>query len=119
MATSGNSVGAIWTFFYVTASNGAFLGSTDNWVPGTFTVLGVNNGNPIWGWLQIGLGSTAGNFNPTIISFTYDDAATNADPFEKPIGGFVVPEPSSAALLALGATGVLANRRRRRKHKSA
>ena len=72
------------------------------------------NATRIYGWLQVEFGASDGNYDPRLISFTYDNAATGTTPFIKPIGGFVVPEPSSAALLALGAAGVLAQRRRRR-----
>ena len=101
--------GGIWTFLVSSDANeGALFNSTDNWVPGTFQVNGVNGGNPIWGWLHVGLGSASAP-SPEIISFTYDNEATDTTAFAKPIGGFsvatAVPEPSSLSLLALLAMG--------------
>jgi len=100
---------------------GAVLNSSDNWLPGRFRVNGVNGGNPIWGWLQVGLGGSRGSFNPTIVSFTYDDEATDDLPFEKPVGGFSltdtepVPEPSTLGLFGLGLGAAFVSRMRRRK----
>ena len=125
VSTLGESGGGFFSFFRSTlynpvgAYNNVLLGSSDNWVPGTFQVNGVNGGNPIFGWLQIELGSSPGNFDPTIISFTYDDEATDTTPFAKPIGGFsvdgtAIPEPTSLpalTLLALGAGGLRRHRK--------
>lgn len=109
-STLGEVAGAVWTFLYESDSReNSLLNSTDNWVPGHFEVNGVNDGNPIWGWLQVGLGDASAP-SVEIISFTYDNEATDTTAFAKPIGGFsvataTVPEPSSLSLLALLAMG--------------
>ena len=120
VATSGSVAGENWTFYSSGdgATAGAVFSSDDNWVPGHFSVNGVNDGNLIWGWLQVELGSSPESFAPRIISFTYDDAATDTTAFEKPIGGFTVgatavPEPSGFAFLALLAAGAGGIRRYR------
>ena len=106
----GEVDGGIWTFLAESVANeGALLNSTDNWIPGQFQVNGINGGSPIWGWLQVGLGSASAP-SVEIISFTYDNEATDTTAFAKPIGGFsvataTVPEPSSLSLLALLAMG--------------
>lgn len=86
----------------------------DNWVAGAFPV--ASEGAFVFGWLEldITLDGTAGGAEIDILSFTYDsDAGGAVTPFAKPVGGFPIPEPSSTALLALGAAGVLARRRRK------
>jgi len=99
----------------------AVYNSSDNWLPGRFRVNGVNGGNAIFGWLQVGLGGSRGSFNPTIISFTYDDEATSDAWFVKPVGGFSltdtepVPEPSTLGLFGLGLGAAFVSRIRRRK----
>ncbi|MEM8954592.1 MAG: PEP-CTERM sorting domain-containing protein [Verrucomicrobiota bacterium] len=116
ISTSGGTPALGWVIYAFTAlDDGAVGNSADNWVPGRFRLNGVNDTNPVWGWLHIQLENPVfGQLDPTILSFTYDDAATDATPFAKPVGGFVIPEPSSVSLLALGAGGVLANRKRRK-----
>ena len=125
VSSSGQSAVGFFNFFRssygspIGAYSNALLGSSDNWVPGTFEVNGVNDGNPIFGWLQIELGTSVGNFDPTIISFTYDDEATDTTPFAKPVGGFsidgtAIPEPSSLPLLALLSLGAGGLRRHRK-----
>jgi len=122
VSTTGVITGFVWTFFDRSAPNdGAVLNSDDNWVPGHFRVNGVNDGDFIWGWLQVRLGPRFGELNPTIISFTYDDEATDTTPFRKPIGGFSVtetepvPEPSTLGLFGLGLGAAFVSRMRRRK----
>jgi len=122
VSTGGRTEDSQWTFSaYATAREGAVFNSDDNWVPGHFRVNGVNDGDFIWGWLQVRLGPSFGEFNPTIISFTYDDEATDTTPFTKPIGGFSVgetdpvPEPSTLGLFGLGLGAAFVSRMRRRK----
>jgi len=122
-STRGNQLGDGWSF----AGNdglpreNALWDSSDNWVPGQFRVNGVNGGNLIWGWLHVRLGPGPGDFDPTILSFTYDDEATGVTPFIKPIGGFSVPEtdpvpePSTLGLFGLGLGAAFVSRLRRRK----
>ncbi len=108
-----------WVFnLFGSANGGAQFGSDDNWLTGFFSVNGVNGGDDVFGWLQVGLDSTPGSQNPEILSFTYDNMATDTTAFAKPIGGFsvgstAVPEPSSLAGLALLACGAAGVRRRR------
>lgn len=122
VSTPGIQAALAWTFWRSGYSAvGATFDSADNWLPGVFHVNGVNGGNPIWGWLQVRLGSGPGDFTPTILSFTYDDEATDDTPFLKPVGGFSVPgaepvpEPSSLGLTALGLGAAFVSRMRRRK----
>jgi len=68
-----------------------FTAGTDNYVAVKFTETTVNGGNTVYGWAQINVKS-----NSEVSS---------------------VPEPSTLALMATGAAGVLALRRRRREGK--
>ena len=98
-----------WVFSDDGAANGAVFNSDDNWVYVRFLM----GGDVFVGWLQVELGAP-GSFDPSIISFTYDDTVfVSSTAFTKPVGGFQVPEPSGLALLACGAAGVLARRKRR------
>jgi MYXO-CTERM domain-containing protein len=120
--TSGNLGGDNKVLYFLAGGgapqNGALLNSTDNWLPGLFNVNGVNNGGLIYGWLHVDIRSGRFNDRANIISFTYDDMATDTTAFVKPVGGFsvsAVPEPSTFtgfALLALGAAGVRRRRNR-------
>jgi len=117
LSASGSGLGGNWTFNSLSApAEGAVWNSTDNWIPGFFNVTGINGGNQIYGWLQVGLSGASFPTQVEIISFTYDDAATDTTKFAKPVGGFqvsAVPEPSTLGLaaLALGAAGVVRRRR--------
>ena len=102
-----------WQFFVNGTANGATFGSSNNWVPGIFTVSdGAGGQEPTFGWLQVALTGTGNPVGPTftaeIVSFTYNNMTANTDPasIPKPVGGFsAVPEPSSMTMLALLATG--------------
>ena len=118
VSTAGNLLGLNRAKYQGSLPNDPVLDSNDNWMPGTFHVNGVNGGNPIYGWAHFNLPSGYGaGTEPTLISFTYDDEATDATPFVKPIGGFsvaAVPEPSPVlglGLLACGAAGISYRRR--------
>jgi len=117
VSTDGGTTGSRWLLDFGTAA----YSSDDNWVPGHFRVNGVNNGDLIWGWLHVRLVRGLPKLDPTIISFTYDDEATDTTPFTKPIGGFSVgetdpvPEPSTLGLFGLGLGAAFVSRMRRRK----
>jgi len=122
--TPAGPAAAVWTFMTPLSfdpGQGAVFDSSDNWVAGQFRVNGVNDGNLIYGWLQIRLGPRLDEFSPTILSFTYDDEATDATPFMKPVGGFSVPEtdpvpePSTLGLFGLGLGAAFVSRLRRRR----
>ena len=87
--------------------------------PVTFSDLRINGGETTYGWLEVHA------FNESVTSSTvqltrliFDDASTTRPAFTSIPGTqtewspIVIPEPSSFALLGLGAAGVLARRRR-------
>ena len=92
-----------------------FSGGTENIVP-------FRDSSNRFGWLSFDLGDPGSSdfFNPTAYNwFVYDDAATNAAtaPTRSASEAFAaaaVPEPSSLALLALGAGGLVIRRQRKK-----
>lgn len=89
------------------SASGAHIGS---WQPGDTGFLGLavftsaSASQPVFGWAEIHLGS---NFDPTLIAWGFNTTpgATDFTPN--------LPEPSSLLLLASGAAGLAAYRRRR------
>jgi hypothetical protein len=85
--------------------------------PITFTDQRINGGSPTEAWLQVNAFNTsASNHTVELSRLIFDDASVTRPAFAT-IPGVqtefaVVPEPSSFALLALGAGGLLARRRR-------
>ena len=91
----------------------SFQAGANNYVPVKFRDANINGGSTVYGWAQIDVKS-----NSDIVEIVYSDVGhfvnLNAGAFsEVP----PVPEPSTLALMATGAAGVLALRRRRREQK--
>ena len=83
----------------------------------TFTDQRINGGAPTEAWLQVNAFNTSGTSQTVELSrLIFDDASTTRPAFASVPGAqtewSAVPEPSSFALLALGAGGLLARRRR-------
>jgi hypothetical protein len=96
--------------FMNNATAGDWVGAGSGYMGIEFTESGVNGGNPVFGWMQIsktvdGEPPRGGPTGITFVDWAYDDtgAAIAA-------GATTVPEPSSLALLAAGAVGLLARR---------
>lgn len=92
-------------------SVGDWTGAGTGYVGFKISHAGINSGNPVFGWMQV---SKAASGTPTsdptgitIIDWAYEDtgAAIAA-------GATGVPEPTSLALLAAGAMGLLVRRSR-------
>jgi hypothetical protein len=92
------------------------LGTWQTMVPeftGTTAYMGVEffnaSSNPLFGWIRIAGGPTAG-FPATIVDWAYEDSGAGIL-----TGAGVIPEPSSLALgcLAAGAAGLAAWRKRK------
>lgn len=83
-------------------SNGNWAGGGTGFVGFSFKV----GANTHYGWARLNI--NAGTLDGTVVDFAYDNTA-NA-----PIRTGAIPEPTSIALLALGAVGVIEIRRRSR-----
>lgn len=92
---------------------GVWLGNTMNLAAAGFVGVAINNaGSTNYGWIRIGISNDA---TGAAVAFTVYDWAYETEP-NTPITVGVIPEPSPAAglaLLAAGAAGVGAWRRRK------
>jgi PEP-CTERM motif len=109
---------------FTKGSRGALLGSKSSsstyglWKPGDdkFIGLALSSVGPfssqtIFGWAEIALGS---NYQPTLVAWGYEDQGGPAV-----TGGIPAPEPSSLLLLASGAVGLSAYRKRREQRRKS
>lgn len=115
--------------FFTFASHGlapsALLGASSSsytygkWKPGHTGYLGLlaSNGSSsfVFGWAKIHLGSGINAYDPTLIAWGYNDVPGDT----AYAGGTPAPEPSSLLLLASGAAGLAAYRRRAKQRRQA
>jgi hypothetical protein len=113
------------TFAAHGGASSALLGSSSSgfpygkWKPGHTGYLGIfavnSSSTPFFGWAKIQLGSGSNAYDPTLIAWGFNDT-----PFGPTFaGGTPAPEPSSLLLLASGAAGLAAYRRRRKQRVAA
>jgi PEP-CTERM motif-containing protein len=112
---------------YGFVDDGPFFNYKGNWSPsGTPAYLGalfniVGDPNPHFGWVQIETFITPTTASAEIVDYAYNTVGyndTNAQQSsilagEETTASSVAPEPSSLALYAVGAAGILALRRRK------
>jgi hypothetical protein len=97
--------------FMNNATVGDWVGTGTGYMGVQFTEAGVNAGNPVYGWVQISK-STAGEPSGDPTGITFIDWAYDNTGAAITAGNTGVPEPSSLALLATGAIGLLVRRGR-------
>ena len=96
----------------VASGTGAFQVNANNYIG--FRFLNEADGQLHYGWATISLSGALNSAPRSIVEMWYESIA-NTGITVGDTGATGVPEPSSAALLALGAAGLAALRRRNRK----
>ena len=90
-----------WGPYKSSGSYGNFLGQSGKYLGVEFQIAGQTH----YGWVQIDVNDEANE--ATINGYAYEDVAGAA------IHAGTVPEPGSLAMLAIGAAGIAARRRRK------
>lgn len=94
---------------------GDWIGTGNGYMGIEFSEASVNGGNPVYGWVQIsktiaGDPPRGGPSGITMVDWAYDDSGAAIAAGDT--GASPVPEPTSLALMAAGAIGVLVRRGR-------
>jgi len=85
-----------------TGTGGSFLGTSGKYLGVRFDI----SGNTHYGWIQVNVPGGTFPTSATITGYAYEDIA------DKQITAGAIPEPGSLALLALGAAGLAAWRKK-------
>lgn len=106
----GKSTCSYYSYTYSYRSNLAYSGPTPNYSPYYVGVEFTRSAQTYYGWIEL-----ENYVTPTYAEVELLGYAYNTTPGDSIPAGLTTPEPATLPLYALGAAGILALRRRRRK----